>query len=308
MPAKNSVTIVEVSPRDGLQNEDNILSVDDRVKLILLAAKAGARRIEAVSFINPNRVPQMAHAEEVVSLTRSVLAANKLETKLIGLVLNERGFQRALSCSVDEINCVVVASKTFNQRNQNATPDETMRQIESMAGEARKAKIPLSLTIAASFGCPFEGETDPEFVAELAARGKDLGAFEIALADTIGVASPLDITQRFERAIAQAPDVQWRCHFHNTRNTGMANAYAALQVGVTVLDASIGGIGGCPFAPAATGNICTEDLVYMLNRMGIAAGFNIEKLCEITRWLEKKLEKPPPGMVWRAGGFPKARA
>ena len=222
----------------------------------------------------------------------------------MGLVLNDRGFTRALSCGVDEINCVVVASQTFNQRNQNATPDETMRQIELMAKDAHAAGIPLSVTIAASFGCPFEGEADPGFVAHLAARAADLGAFEIALADTIGVASPFDVTQRLDLAMKQAPEVQWRCHFHNTRNTGMANAYAAIQAGVTVLDASIGGIGGCPFAPAATGNICTEDLVYMLSRMGIETGLDMEKLCQTTQWLETKLGKAPPGMVWRSGGFP----
>ena len=302
--SKKPIEIVEVSPRDGLQNESKVLSAEDRAALVLKAAKAGAVRIEAASFVNPKLVPQMADAEHVIELSKAALTAHNLSANLVGLALNARGFQRAIDCQVDEINGVVVASETFNRRNQKVSIVETMAQMSDMAGAAREAGIPFSMTIAASFGCPFEGETDPGLVAELAAQSAEIGAFEVGLADTIGVGSPKDIKDRFSAAMARAPGVQWRCHFHNTRNTGLANAVAAIETGVTVLDASIGGIGGCPFAPAATGNIPTEDLAYMLGRMGYDSGLDLDRLCDIAGWLNEKLDSTPPGMLWKAGNFP----
>ena len=302
--SKKPIEIVEVSPRDGLQNESRTLRAEDRAALVLKAARAGAARIEAASFVNPKLVPQMADAENVIELSKAALAANDLSAKLIGLALNARGFQRAIDCKVDEINGVVVASETFNRRNQKVSISETMAQMSDIAGAARRAGIPFSMTIAASFGCPFEGETDPGLVSDLAAQSADIGAFEVGLADTIGVGSPKDIKDRFSLAMANAPGVQWRCHLHNTRNTGLANAVAAIETGISVLDASIGGIGGCPFAPAATGNIPTEDLVYMLGRMGYDTGLDLNKLCEISGWLNDNLDSTPPGMLWKAGNFP----
>lgn len=301
--SQGEISLVEVSPRDGLQNETRALDPAARAELIARSAKAGARRIEAVSFVNPKRVPQMAGAEEVMALSREKLAAADCSAALIGLVLNARGFERACAAQVDEINFVVVASETFNQRNQGVAIAETMRQLENMVCGAGEPPA-FSVTIGASFGCPFEGETDAGLVADLAAQAVALGAGEIALADTIGVASPLDVTSRVERVREAVPDAALRCHFHNTRNTGIANAYAAYAAGVRVLDASTGGIGGCPFAPAATGNVPTEDLVYMFERMGVATGMDIDRLCENAAWLDEALESTPPGMVWRAGGFP----
>lgn len=301
---EKQITIVEVSPRDGLQNEKAVLSPAQRTDLIVQAARVGARRIEAASFVNPKIVPQMAGAEDVIKLARDALSRENLSPSLIGLALNGRGFERGLDCQVDEINAVVFASETFNRRNQKVPIAETMRQLSQMSSAARDAGVPFSLTISASFGCPFEGETDPALVADLAAQGAEMGAFEIALADTIGAASPKDVTDRFALAIAAAPNVQWRCHFHNTRNTGLANAAAALAAGVRVMDSSIGGIGGCPFAPAATGNIPTEDLVYMLARMGYETGLDIGMMCETANWLSGALDTQPPGMLWRAGDFP----
>ncbi|MGB0906426.1 MAG: hydroxymethylglutaryl-CoA lyase [Maricaulaceae bacterium] len=301
---KQKISIVEVSPRDGLQNEKQVLSPKDRTALILRSAQAGAKRIEAVSFVNPKRVPQMADAEDVMQLSRAAMATHGLTPNLIGLALNGRGVQRAIACGVDEINCVVVASETFSQRNQNMSSAETLDQMEQLSGAIKDAGIPFSMTIATSFGCPFEGEIDPEHVANLARRSVEMGVFEIALADTIGAASPYDVTHRLGLAMKAAPNVQWRCHFHNTRNTGLANAVAAIQSGVYVLDASIGGIGGCPFAPAATGNIPTEDLSYMLRRMGHDTGLDMEEMRGTAKWLGEKLGNVPAGMLWKSGDFP----
>lgn len=298
------IEIVEVSPRDGLQNETRIFSPEARAELILRAAAAGASRIEAVSFVNPQRVPQMAEAERVLDLAREGLASNGLSPSLIGLVLNERGFRRALAAKVDEVNFVVVASESFNRRNQGVSIAETMAQCEAMAIDALASECSISLTIAASFGCPFEGETDPGVITDLARRGRAFGASEIALADTIGSGVPSEVSERFERVRKAVPDVRLRGHFHNTRNTGFANAWAAVQAGAASIDASVGGIGGCPFAPRATGNIATEDLVYMLSRSGYETGLDINALVELAEWLGERVEQQPPGLVRRAGSFP----
>jgi len=297
---ETKVEIVEVSPRDGLQNEGTMLSTAAKVELIRRAAASGLKRIEAVSFAHPKRVPQMADAEAVMaSLPRG-------DASYIGLVMNRKGLDRALAAGVSEINFVVVASETFNRRNQGASTDESIAVWAEVARESRAAKVPVSVTIAASFGCPFEGEVPTARVVEVARRVAEYQPDELGLADTIGVATPRDVAERVGAVLAAVPSIPLRCHFHNTRNTGIANAYAAFEAGVRVLDASLGGIGGCPFAPGATGNIPTEDLAYMLNRMGVDTGLDLKKLVETALWIETQLFKPVPGALSRAGLFPRA--
>jgi hydroxymethylglutaryl-CoA lyase len=271
------------------------------------AVAAGARRIEAVSFVNPRAVPQMADAEAVMTALRGEHDLRGADVSLIGLVLNRRGLDRAIAADVDEANFVVVASETFNVRNQGVPIAETLRQISEAPAVAREAGLKLGVTIGAAFGCPFEGEVSEEQVVRIAAELASFGVEEIALADTIGVADPLAVERRFAAVAAVAPGVRLRGHFHNTRNTGLANAFAAWRAGAASLDSSIGGIGGCPFAPAATGNIPTEDLAYMLARMGVETGYDLVRLITAAGWLKEVLgAESLPGMVSRAGGFPAA--
>jgi hydroxymethylglutaryl-CoA lyase len=293
------IAIVEVSPRDGLQNERAYLTTADKIALIDRALAAGLRRIEVTSFVNPARVPQMADAE-------AVLAGIAGRPGLVrsGLVLNRRGLDRALRAGVDEVNVVVVASESFSVRNQGVTVEQAMEAMAGIAATCKAERTPFSVTLGAAFGCPFEGEVKVARVQQLVERMAEHAPAEIALADTIGVASPSDVLARFAAARAAAPAARLRAHFHNTRNTGLANAYAALGCGVTALDASIGGIGGCPFAPAATGNIPTEDLVYMLQRMGHVGELALPALIETAAWLEQRLGHPVPAMLGRAGLFP----
>lgn len=300
---ETAVEIVEVSPRDGLQNERTPVSTADKLELIRRAVAAGVRRLEATSFVNPKRVPQMADAEAVMEGVPRVAGV-----RYIGLVLNERGFARAAAAGCDEVNYVLVASDTFSERNNGAPTLETLRGWAEVAAIARREGIACGVTIGASFGCPFEGEVPVERVVEVARRAAEHGPVEIALADTIGVAAPTDVIERFAAVAAACPGVRLRAHFHNTRNTGLANAYAAVQAGVRVLDSSIGGVGGCPFAPAATGNIPTEDLAYMLRRMGVATGLDLASLIETASWLEGKLGRQAPAMLGRAGLFPEGVA
>ena len=292
-------TVLEVGPRDGLQNEARVLSSDDRIEFVTRCADAGTRRIEAVSFVHPGRVPQMAGAEEVMAGV-----PRREGVSYSGLVLNRRGLDRALAAGVDEVNVVVVASDTFCVRNQGRTTAEALDAWDGMAAAASDAGVPVSLTIAAAFGCPFEGETPPERVAEIARRAEAAGAFEIALADTIGVGVPAQVRDLTRRVRAAAPSPTLRFHFHNTRNTGYANALTAVDEGVTVLDASAGGFGGCPFAPAATGNIATEDLLYALHRSGVDTGIDPEAVAATGIWLGGLLGEPVPALLGRAGGFP----
>ena len=293
--------IVEVSPRDGLQNEQTLLSTRDKVGLVDRALAAGLRRIEVASFVSPSRVPQMADAEQVVAEL-----AGRPGLRRIGLVLNRRGLDRALRAGVDEINVVIVASETFSRRNQGVGIEQALANWADIAALARASRVAVSAVVAAAFGCPFEGEIPAEHVAALVARIAEQAPAEIALADTIGVASPADVVARFGAAASAAPGIALRAHFHNTRNTGLANAYAAVQCGVSSLDASIGGIGGCPFAPSATGNIPTEDLCYMLRRMGAVPHVDLPKLIEAASWLQQRLGHPVPAMLGRAGLFPPA--
>lgn len=294
-----AVEIIEVSPRDGIQNEKRLLDTDTKLELIARAKAAGVRRLEVTSFVNPKRVPQMADADEVARrLPRGDGAVH------IGLVLNERGFERAKAAGIDEINFVVVATETFNQRNQGVPVERTLEDWKRVAALAREAGMRAGATIGATFGCPFEGEVAVGRVVEIAGILAQEGPHEIALADTIGAAAPADIRRKVEAVAAALPAMPLRCHLHNTRNTGLANALAAVEAGVARLDSSIGGVGGCPFAPAATGNIPTEDLVYMLDRMGIDTGLDLDRLIETAVWLGAVLGIAPPGMLHKAGRFP----
>src|SRR5215211_3980035 len=291
------VIIVEVSPRDGLQNEAVVLSTEAKVELIARLVAAGARRVEAVSFAHPRLVPAMADAEAVME---RVPRADGVS--YAGLVLN-----RALAAGVDEVNMVVCVSETFNRRNQNASTEESMRDAAEVLAGGRERGLFTTLTLATSFGCPFEGEVDPARVAALAARGAAAGAQELCLADTIGAGVPSqvrDLAARVRDAAGDQPPL--RFHFHNTRNTGFANAVAAVELGARVLDASAGGIGGCPFAPRATGNIATDDLVFLLERMGLDTGYDLEALLPTAAFLGEQLDHEVPALLPRAGSFPPA--
>lgn len=298
------IEIVEVSPRDGLQNEKVTVSTENKVALILRAAQAGAKRIEATSFVSPRAVPQMADAADVMAQLRD---RNDLsDVTLSGLALNARGAERALAAGVDEVNFVVGASESFNMRNQNAAIADTMADFARAAASVKSAGKRISLAIAVAFGCPFEGEVDHRRVRALAEEGNGAGAFEITLADTIGVADPVAVERLMANVRAAAVAAPLRLHFHNTRNTGYANAVAALRAGAAALDSSIGGIGGCPFAPNATGNIATEDLVYMLGRMGVETGYDLARLIEASGWLKDACGLNPPSLLPKAGAFPQA--
>ncbi len=295
------VQLVEVGPRDGLQNDPSLLDVDTKVEFITRLVEAGVSRIEAVSFVNDKRVPAMAGAEAVMAAV-----PRRPGVSYIGLALNTRGFERAVLAGVDEVNYVVCASDSFNQRNQGAPRAATLAAMHDIAARARDAKLPCSVTVATAFGCPFEGEVDLASVLDIVRQAADAGVVEIGLADTIGVADPFSVTQRVAAARAVAPGIPLRLHFHNTRNTGLANAYAAVEAGVTTLDASTAGIGGCPFAPKATGNIGSEDLIYMLHRMGIETGIDLPKLIDVAKWLEGALGHATFAQVSKAGLFPAA--
>jgi hydroxymethylglutaryl-CoA lyase len=299
MPDKHFVEVVEVGPRDGLQSEPGVLPTATKVEFIARLIAAGLRRIEVASFVNPKRVPQMADAE-------AVLAAlpHRDDVSYIGLVLNRQGFERAAAAGCNEIGMVVAASDTFNQRNQGVASDESIAAWLDIARAAKAVGLRPQVTVSAAFGCPFEGNVPVSRVVEIAKRLAEAEPFEIALADTIGVGVPAQVIELVERVREAVPGVALRCHFHNTRNTGLANAFAAVQAGVRTLDASLGGIGGCPFAPAATGNIPTEDLVYMLQRSGYPTGIGLAAAIETGKWLQEQLGHAVPGMLVKAGDFP----
>jgi hydroxymethylglutaryl-CoA lyase len=297
-----SIEIVEVGPRDGLQNEDVVLPVEGRIEFVRRLEACGVRRVEAVSFVNPRRVPQMAGAEEVMAGLPPEPGRSR-----IGLVLNERGWDRAVAAGCDEANIVVCASDGFGIRNQGAPVADQVAAMAAIARRrAREGGPRLSLTISVAFGDPFDGEVSEAQVAAIAHDAAAAGIREIALGDTIGVADPWTVRRRIEAVRAVAPEARIRMHFHNTRNTGLANVYASLEAGVDVIDASCGGIGGCPFAPAATGNIATEDLVYMLDRAGIETGLDLDGLIATGRWIGDQLGKSAPSALTRAGAFPAA--
>src|SRR5690349_9926104 len=294
------IEIVEVGPRDGLQSESQVLGTDSKVEFIRRLDRAGLRRIEVASFVNPKRVPQMADAEAVLS----ALATERSSARYIGLVLNRKGFDRARAAGCVEVGMAIAATETFSQRNQGCSIEEGVEAWLDIAQAAKAAGIRAQVTISTAFGCPFEGEVSAAQVSALAERLAAGEPDEIAVADTIGVAVPTQVTELVGRLRSSLPRLKLRAHFHNTRNTGLANAYAAVESGVRTLDASCGGIGGCPFAPAATGNIPTEDLVYMLHRMGLETGIDLPALVETSRWLQTTLDHAVPGMVVKAGLFP----
>ncbi|MFD0840927.1 hydroxymethylglutaryl-CoA lyase [Williamsia serinedens] len=291
--------VVEVGPRDGLQNEKKVLDVDTRVALITRAVDAGLKRIETVSFVNPKRVPQMAGAEEVMAAL-----PRRDDVNYIGLVLNERGLDRALEAGVDEVNVVVVCTDEFSMRNQGCDVAEGLARWERIAERSKAAGVFTSATLAVSFGCPFSGEVTADTVIDIVDRVAQSGPDEIAIADTIGVGVPAQVRALHEGLVRVAPDVRRRWHFHNTRNTGYANALTAFDLGECALDSSIGGFGGCPFAPAATGNIATEDLRYQLERSGVDTGIDGLAVVDAATWLSAELDSPVQALLGKAGPFP----
>lgn len=294
-----AVQIQEVGPRDGLQNEATPLSLRQKLALIDRLAGAGLRRIEAGSFVHPQAVPAMADSDQVFARLH-----RKPGTVYGGLVLNDRGYRRALAAQVDEVHFTFAVTESFNQRNQRAHPDESLALVEDLTREAQTQGLRVTLTLGAAFGCPFEGRVDEGRVIEYARRGAEAGVDEIVLADTIGVGVPSQAARLVRRTLeATGGRLPIGVHLHNTRNTGLANAYAALEAGAVVFDASVGGLGGCPFAPGATGNIATEDLVYMLEGMGIGTGVDLDALIATARWLQEQVGHPLEGMVMRAGPF-----
>ena len=280
------VTICDVGPRDGLQNEPETLDPAVRSEFINRLAAAGLPRVEAASFVRAEAVPQMAGAEDVVAGIE-----RRDGTEYSGLALNEKGYDRLVAAGLDRVNFTLAATDSFSRRNTNQSVEEA---AATAAGVIERAEQPVTVTISVAFGCPFEGRVDPGVVAELASR---FPSAEVVLADTIGVATPRPVRDLVART--NAPGV----HLHNTRNTGYANAVAALEAGATLFDASCGGLGGCPFAPRATGNIATEDLVYLLEGDGIETGVNLDALIETSVWLEGLLGRRLEGQVYRAGAW-----
>jgi hydroxymethylglutaryl-CoA lyase len=296
----SDIEMVEVGPRDGLQNESVLFSTSQKLELIGRALDAGVRRIEANSFVNPKLVPQMADAEAVAAgLPR------RDGVIFIGLVLNKRGALRAIEAGMDELGAVCAASDGFAARNQGTTSDASLAMCCEVVRLARAHGRRAQITISTAFGCPFDGEVDPLRVVEMARTAAAVGPVEVAIADTIGVASPGEVSSLVARVAAVIKPLPVRVHFHNTRNTGLANVWAAVQAGAQIVDASMGGIGGCPFAPRATGNVPTEDVAYMLQRSGYHTGLDLDRLIGSARWLAGAMGRDVPGMLSRAGSFPK---
>jgi isopropylmalate/homocitrate/citramalate synthase len=292
-----SATICDVGPRDGLQNEAETLDPAVRAELVNRLAATGLPRVETVSFVRRDSVPQMDGAEAVVEAIE-----RRDDVVYAGLVLNEKGYDRFAASGLDEVHFSFGATESFNRRNANASVDDSLAAAERIAARTRSDGVPFVVSISVAFGCPFEGRVPPDRVLALAERLAAAGADEIVLADTIGVGIPRQV----RHLVAESARLGRRVglHLHNTRSTGFANAYAALQAGATLFDASVGGLGGCPFAPRATGNIATEDLVYLLEGEGIDTGVDLDALIEVAEWLEGVLGRPLPGQVYRAGGFP----
>jgi hydroxymethylglutaryl-CoA lyase len=296
------IEFVEVGPRDGLQNEKTLIATTDKIALIERAFDAGARRIEVTSFVNPKKVPQMADAEAVCAAL-----PQRDDMTYIGLVMNMRGAERAIATGrINQLGAVVVSTDQFATANQGQTSAESVAVAQHIIKRANAIDLTAQATIAASFGCPFEGEVPEERVVEIAKRLAEAWPVEVALADTIGVANPAHVASlvgKVREAIAPLPV---RVHFHNTRGTGLANVWAAVDAGAEVVDAALGGLGGCPFAPGAAGNVASEDVVYMLERAGINTGMDLGKLVEASRWLSEIMGRKLPGMVAQAPPFPKA--
>jgi hydroxymethylglutaryl-CoA lyase len=291
-----SVEIIEVGPRDGLQNHPRFVATFDKIELVRRAVAAGSRRVEVTSFVHPAKVPNLADAEQVVA----GLGGSGVDS--IGVIMNARGLDRAIAAGVAEVNVVVLASDTFGQRNQGMTTAEAVAEARRLLPRAHDAGLRASVTVGATFGCPFEGETPLSRVLHIVEDVLAAGPDEVALADTIGVAVPAQVERAFT-AVRALTDTPLRCHFHNTRNLGSANVLAAVGAGATAVDASVGGLGGCPFAPNATGNVATEDVVYALHRSGYPTTMSLDAAIDNARWLGGILGEQVPGLLSRAGGF-----
>jgi len=297
----SEIEIVEVGPRDGLQNESVLFSTQQKLAFIERAIQAGVRRIEVASFVNPKLVPQMADAEAV-----SAGLVPRDDVIYIGLVLNKRGALRAIEAGLDELGAVCAASDGFATRNQGQTSDESLAMCCEVVRLARQEGRRGQITISTAFGCPFDGEVDPQRVVDMAKTAAAAGPVEVAIADTIGVAGPRDVAELVAKVKAAIAPLPVRVHFHNTRNTGLANVWAAVNAGAATVDASLGGLGGCPFAPRATGNVPTEDVIYMLERSGYHTGLDIDRVIETAAWLAGEMGRELPGMLSKAGNFPGA--
>ncbi len=296
------IEFVEVGPRDGLQNEKELIATADKLELIRRTISAGARRIEVASFVNPKKVPQMADAEAVCAGL-----PDRSDVTFIGLVLNARGAERALSTRrIDQLGAVSVATDSFAMANQGQTSDGSIAAACEIVAMAKAAGRTGQVTISAAFGCPFEGEVSEDRVVEMAVQLAAAGPIEVALADTIGVGNPAQVSRLVERVRQAINPLPVRVHFHNTRGTGLANVWAAIEAGASVVDASLGGLGGCPFAPGAAGNVPSEDVIYMLERAGVGTGMDLAALIEASRWFAGIMGRKLPGMVAQAPAFPKA--
>lgn len=294
------IEMVEVSPRDGLQNEPQPVAAADKLKLIQRAIYAGSRRIEVTSFVNPRTVPQMADAEEVCAGL-----PQRDDVTYIGLVMNRRGAERAIATGrIDQLGAVAVSTDRFAMANQGQTSAGSIDAASQIIRLAIECGLSGQVTIGASFGCPLDGEVAEDHVVAMAEQLARCGAVEIALADTIGVANPAQVARLVSRLREAIDPLPVRVHFHNTRGTGLANVWSALGAGARIVDASIGGLGGCPFAPGAAGNVATEDVVYMLERAGISTGLDLGKLITVNHWLAEVMNKSLPSMVGKAGVFP----
>jgi hydroxymethylglutaryl-CoA lyase len=295
----SEIEIVEVGPRDGLQNESVLFNTQQKLAFIERAINAGVRRIEVASFVSPKLVPQMADADAV-----SAGLVPRDDVIYIGLVLNKRGALRAIEAGLDELGAVCAASDGFATRNQGQTSDESLAMCCEVVRLARQEGRRGQITISTAFGCPFDGEVDPQRVVDMATIAASAGPVEVAIADTIGVAGPRDVADLVARVKAAIAPLPVRVHFHNTRNTGLANVWAAVNAGASTVDASLGGLGGCPFAPRATGNVPTEDVIYMLERSGYHTGLDIDRVIEAAEWLAGEMGRELPGMLSKAGNFP----
>jgi hydroxymethylglutaryl-CoA lyase/(R)-citramalyl-CoA lyase len=293
------IGLCDVGPRDGLQNDPVLLAPARRAEIAARLAAAGLRRVEVASFVHPKLVPQMAGAEEVVAALPNVAGV-----AWSGLVLNRKGLDRTLATGLREVHAAYPVTDGFARANQNTTVAEAAAETAAIVAAAHEAGVRATVTLSCCFGCPFDGVVDPALVAEHVGRSGAAGADEILLADTIGAGTPPQATRLVRDALEAAPGVPIGLHLHNTRNTGYANAYAGLEAGATLLDASIGGLGGCPFAPRATGNIATEDLVYLLDGLGVEHGCDLDELIRVSDWLEGVLGHELPGLLHRAGRFP----
>jgi hydroxymethylglutaryl-CoA lyase len=297
----NNIEFVEVGPRDGLQNEKIIISTANKISLINHAIDAGARRIEVASFVNPKRVPQMADAEEVCAGLRP-----RDDVTYIGLVLNAKGAERAIATGViNQLGAVSVATDEFGIANQGQSSDQSIEVAKSIIKMAKDANLTGQVTISASFGCPYTGIVHEDYVVEMAQRIAEAEPIEICLADTIGAGDPAQVKRLVTRVLSAINPIPVRVHFHNTRGTGLANVWAAVEAGASVVDASLGGLGGCPFAPGAAGNVASEDVVYMLERAGVTTGMDLTKMIAACEWLSGVMDKKLPGMVSYAPAFPK---